>query len=71
MSEHTPVLMMNVDGTLYPVGMTSEQTKMLRLFVTGLSKDKPLSVLSKAPIIDAHKVANKVRKAYETVSIVK
>jgi hypothetical protein len=71
MNEHTPVLVMNVDGVLYPVGMTSEQTQMLRLFVKGLSKDKPLSVLSKAPIIEAYKIANEVKKAYETIDIVK
>lgn len=71
MSEQTPVILMNIDGTLYPVGMTGEQTRMLRLFVAGISKEKPLSVLTKAPIIEAHKVAYKVRKAYETVEIVK
>ncbi len=70
MSERTPVLLMNVDGTLYPVGMTQEQTNVLRLFITGLSKDNPFSVLTKAPVIDAHKVAEKVNKAY-SVNIVK
>jgi hypothetical protein len=70
MSERTPVLLMNVDGTLYPVGMTQDQTDMLRLFITGLSQEKPLSVLTKAPVIDAHEVVQKVEKHY-SVNIVK
>lgn len=70
MEKHTPVLLMNIDGVLYPIGMTEDQLSMLRLFVGGLSKDKPFSVLTKAPVIEAYKIANKVNKAY-SINIVK
>lgn len=64
MSKHQPVLMMNVDGTLYPVGMTEDQVSAFRLFIAGLSKEKPINVLKKTPIINASEIAEKVRDSY-------
>lgn len=64
MSEQQPVLMMNIDGVLYPVGMTEEQVKVLRLFVTGLSKDKPFSVLTKVPVAESSDIALEISEKY-------
>lgn len=41
-----PVLMMNVDGTLYPVAMTQEQYEMFKLTVSLLS---PITIIKDQP----------------------
>lgn len=61
---HEPVLVMNVDGILYPVGMTEEQLTVFKVLVSSISKEKPLNVLKKAPIATALEVVDKVNEKY-------
>ena len=64
MSNHEPVLSMNVDGVLYPVAMTKDQLTMFKIFVATISKEQPLNVLKKVPIVHAYEIAKKVNELY-------
>jgi hypothetical protein len=64
MSDQQPVLMMNIDGVIYPVGMTEEQVLQLKIFVAGMSKGKPFSLLKKVPVAESFDIAMQINEQY-------
>lgn len=65
MSVKKPILIMDVDGTLFPVGLTQEQVHLFERFVAGANVVGELAVLDKTPIGDMNEITERIENDYQ------